>query len=158
MVGIAQPSGVNGCSPLLITAPGQMTDMGMQGPLHVMTSMGGSTKVMVTLVSSVICILKKSDTFCCVKSVRKSVYSFCLLATASCTLFQQPTVCSSIQWSVKIITYPFQTCQDFCLPIPNTRKSTLTYSSKVSEYKFLSLCKISRSLITLFSNFSKALS
>lgn len=50
MVGMAQPGGgVNGCSPMLLAGVPQMAEMGMQGPLHVMTSMGPPTKVMVTL-------------------------------------------------------------------------------------------------------------
>ena len=35
---------------MMMAGPGQMGDMGMQTPLHVMTSMGPPAKVMVTLV------------------------------------------------------------------------------------------------------------
>lgn len=46
-----QPTGMNGCSPLLMAGGGQMGDMGIPAPLHIMTTMGPPTKVMVSLVS-----------------------------------------------------------------------------------------------------------
>ena len=43
---------MNGCGPpMMMAGPVQMGDMGMQTPLHIMTSMGPPAKVMVTLVS-----------------------------------------------------------------------------------------------------------
>ena len=52
---------MNGCSPMMMAGPGQMGDMGMQAPLHVMTSMGPPAKVMVSLVSCHVVV--KLDSF-----------------------------------------------------------------------------------------------